>query len=236
MSYKLLDLFCKAGGCSWGYHLAGFKVTGVDIAPQPRYPFAAFHQANALDFPLDGFDVIHASPPCQAYSKASQYRRNEGVSYADLIPAIRQRLVNSGKPYIIENVVGAPLLNPIMLCGSSFGLSNGEIELRRHRIFESNIPLLSIACRHSGKQSYSPCGNGTQSYHREKLGRNVNVREIRDLMQCEWMSRAELSQAIPPAYTRYIGLQLIAKLTEGLQTSHNSRLTKRPKLKEESEL
>src|SRR5450631_1407574 len=102
-----------------GYHRAGFDVVGVDINPQPHYPFE-FHQADALTYPLNGFDAIHASPPCQAHSKMGT--RHPDRTYPDLIPATRDRLVATGVPYIIENVEGAPLLNPTMLCGSSFGL------------------------------------------------------------------------------------------------------------------
>jgi DNA (cytosine-5)-methyltransferase 1 len=215
MSYKLLDLFCGAGGCSVGYHEAGFEVTGVDIAPQPHYPLlGAFIQADALQFPLNGYDCIHASPPCQAYSKVTKGMRNAGKKYTDLLSAIRERLVKAGCHYVIENVPGAPLRNPVQLCGSIFGLGTGELELLRHRWFECSFALMVSGCQHTAKQSIGVYGNGTPSWHRKKLGRNVSVNEMRAAMGINWMVRRELSQAIPPAYTKYIGEQLIAFLEE----------------------
>src|SRR5512146_881208 len=118
---RLLDLFCGAGGAAMGYHRACFEVVGVDINPQPHYPFE-FHQADALTYPLDGFDVIHASPPCQDYTIASLYHRMNGKTYPDLIEPTRKHLMRSSSVWVMENVPGAPLINPIMLCGSMFGL------------------------------------------------------------------------------------------------------------------
>lgn len=213
MSYKLCDLFCKAGGCSDGYRSAGFDVTGVDIAFQKRYPKqCSFIQADAMTFDISEFDVVHASPPCQAYSKASQYMRNKGKSYPDLISKIRDRLVKANCIYVIENVVGAPLRNPVQLCGTSFGLGSKDLQLVRHRWFECNIQLLVPPCQHSSKPAAGVYGNGTPTYQRKRLGRDVLSAECREIMGISWMSRAELSQAIPPAYTRCIGEQLIAYL------------------------
>jgi len=133
MRPKILDLFCGAGGASMGYHLAGFEVVGVDIALQPNYPFE-FHQADAMAFPLSGFDAIHASPPCQAYTRMARgllQSQGRAKEHPRLIEPIRARLLESGLPYIIENVEGAPLIRPIRLCGSSFGL-----DVQRHRLFE----------------------------------------------------------------------------------------------------
>ena len=113
---RLLDLFCGAGGAAMGYHRAGFEVVGIDIAPQPNYPFE-FVQADAMEFPLDGFDAIHASPPCQAYTALATGK------HPRLIEPMRERLASSGVPWVIENVVGAPLRQPVLLCGSMFGLS-----------------------------------------------------------------------------------------------------------------
>ena len=138
---RLLDLFCGAGGAAMGYHRAGFTVVGVDINPQRHYPFE-FHQADALEFDVSGFDAIHASPPCQAFT-AYKRRPNHVGDYPDLIWPTRQKLIASGVPYVIENIPKAPLLNPITLCGSSFGL-----DVRRHRLFESNVPLLAPPCDH----------------------------------------------------------------------------------------
>jgi DNA (cytosine-5)-methyltransferase 1 len=137
MKPRILDLFCGAGGASAGYARAGFDVVGVDLNPQPRYPFE-FHQADALTFPLDGFDAIHASPPCQAYStmRRGLWKDRE---HPDLIAPIRDRLIGADVPYVIENVEGARrlLVNPVLLCGTMFGLGTKEgNQLRRHRYFE----------------------------------------------------------------------------------------------------
>jgi DNA (cytosine-5)-methyltransferase 1 len=141
----LIDLFCKAGGCTKGYQRAGFYVVGVDIEPQPNYCGDEFHQADALAFPLDEADAIHASPPCQAHSsiaKQQRARRPGAYDHPDLVDATRDRLVAAGVPYVIENVVGAPLLNHVQLCGSSFGL-----DVRRHRLFECSFPVLAPPLR-----------------------------------------------------------------------------------------
>lgn len=191
-----------------GYHRAGFdEIVGVDIEPQPRYPFA-FIQADALTFPLDGFDVIHASPPCQAYCKFS---RNLGTSnrHPELIEPMQRRLM--GRVYVLENVEGAPLDSPFMLCGSMFGL-----RVRRHRLFES--PILAsyllfapASCKHDGIP-IGVYGSGTTVWHREKLGRNVGVAEKRAAMGIDWMTGDELREAIPPIYTEWIGRQLIGAM------------------------
>lgn len=206
---KLLDLFCGAGGCSMGYHMAGFDVVGVDINPQKNYPFE-FIQADAMTFPLDGFDVIHASPPCQAYSLS----RNNGC-HRDapmLVDAVRERLASTGCLYVIENVMGAPLRNAALLCGASFGLGASGMDLPRHRLFESNIVLLSPGCSHRRGKTMGVYGNGTNRWHLDKLGRCLNMAEMCEAMGIDWMVRKELSQAIPPAYTHFIGNQLIHAL------------------------
>jgi DNA (cytosine-5)-methyltransferase 1 len=190
-----------------GYHRAGFEVVGVDINPQPHYPFE-FHQADALTYPLDGFDVIHASPPCQGYSACKTMHTCRDRSYTQLIPEIRNRLDAFGAPYVIENVVGAPLKSPIMLCGLSFGL-----HLFRHRLFESNLFLLEPShTKHRDRvgengfvcmAGHGDSGRGRiLASHRSKASW-VNASGI------DWMTRQELSQAIPPAYTEFIGRQLI---------------------------
>ena len=135
MKPRLLDLFSGAGGCSRGYADAGFEVVGVDIVPQKNYPYE-FHQADALTFPLDGFDVIHASPPCQHFTNMLNWDESKKDAHPDYIDSIRQRLQATGKPYIIENVPGAPVERMIMLCGAMFGL-----RVYRHRYFESNVFL-----------------------------------------------------------------------------------------------
>ena len=145
MKPRLLDLFSGAGGCARGYHDAGFEVVGVDQVPQPNYPYE-FHQADAMTFPLDGFDAIHASPPCQAHStiaKQQRVLRPGAYEHPDLVDATRQRLIEAGVPWVIENVPGAPLANAIQLCGSSFGLN-----VRRHRLFECSFPIMGVPCAH----------------------------------------------------------------------------------------
>ncbi len=205
---KLLDLFCGAGGAAMGYRRAGFEVVGVDIKPQPHYPFE-FHQADALTFPLNGFDVIHASPPCQAYCNLSSH-----LKHVDLISPIRERL--AGKNYIIENVQGAPLIDPIRLCGSSFGLV-----IQRHRLFESSILIKGKICDHSW---WKPRFFQNDYARKDRLSnvvavygssRFTNDFELRcAAMGISWMDINELSQSIPPAYTEYIGKQLIRAIKE----------------------
>jgi DNA (cytosine-5)-methyltransferase 1 len=207
---RLLDLFCGAGGCAAGYHRAGFDVVGVDNRPQPRYPFP-FVLADALDYVAahgSQYDVIHASPPCQAFTV---YRNNGNVGdHPDLLDPTRQALIAAGLPYVIENVPGAPLLNPVQLCGTSLG-----IEVRRHRLFETNWLLLVPDCFHGRfvERKY-PGSTGRPN------GRTVcNVGEWRVPLArqqaatgIDWMTLEELSQAIPPAYTEFVGRQLMNAL------------------------
>ena len=148
---RLLDLFSGAGGAAMGYHRAGFDVVGVDNAPQPNYPFP-FELADAMTFPLDGYDAIHASPPCQAYSIT---KNAHGREHPMLVEPVRFRLAGSGLPWVIENVPGAPLLDPVTICGSMFDLRawdyyiNQMVQLRRHRLFESSVALVAPGpCRH----------------------------------------------------------------------------------------
>lgn len=212
---KLLDLFCGAGGASMGYHMAGFEVTGVDINPQPHYPFA-YVQADAMTYPLLGCDVIHASPPCQRFSVASLGRRNQGKEYPDLLTPIRQRLLGSGKPWVIENVPQAPMQQSICLCGLMFGL-----KVFRHRLFECSEFLLTPrhpahgACK-IGAGYYSIAGNGGRWKTWGVVQRDVSkgsATEWRQAMGIHWMTRAELTQAIPPAYTEFIGRALREAVT-----------------------
>jgi DNA (cytosine-5)-methyltransferase 1 len=194
---KLLDLFCGAGGASMGYHRAGFEVVGVDIKPQPHYPFE-FHQADALTYPLDGFDVIHASPPCQLYSR----RNTAGRQYPDLVGSIRSRM--NGHRHVIENVVGAPLRTSMMLCGTMFGLM-----VLRHRLFEiSPEPtpkLFDISCDHKGNAGHDL----RRARYLTVVGHAFPADQARTAMGVDWMTRDELSQAIPPAYTEHIGKALL---------------------------
>lgn len=200
---KLLDLFCGAGGAAMGYSRAGFEVVGVDLKEQPHFPFK-FIQADVLSISPDflrGFAAIHASPPCQAYSAATRPARHIGKQYPDLVALVRAILEASGKPYIIENVPGAPLKDPIRLCGTMFGLG-----VFRHRLFESNVQL-GVPPHyphkgHVGDGHYWSCyGNGD--------ARQGNLTKWRPAMGINWMRRKEITQAIPPAYTEFLGRQLI---------------------------
>jgi DNA (cytosine-5)-methyltransferase 1 len=218
---KLLDLFCGAGGCAVGYHRAGFDVVGVDHKPQPRYPFP-FVQADALRPPFDlrAFDAVHASPPCQAYSTLKSIKRFTRTQHPNLIQPVRRLLVESGKPYVIENVPGSCLGFSAMLCGSMFGLGaycDGKFhQLRRHRLFETTFLVLVPECKHVGRPVGVYGNGGAHRRIKDRPGINGftgNAAERRSAMGIDWMSRYELSQAIPPAYTEYIGRQLLAALT-----------------------
>ncbi len=206
---KLLDLFCGAGGAGMGYARAGFEVVGVDIAPQPRYPFE-FHQADALDFLREHaaeFDAIHASPPCQGYSVCRFLPQNAGKSYALLIDAIRAELKIFGKPYVIENVSGAPLETPVILEGRMFGL-----KVLRKRLFECSPFLLAPPIPPLKKEKHTA---DISEFERGQYGfvgvygQRFSVPVARAAMEIDWMTRAELAQAIPPAYTEFIGTQLM---------------------------
>lgn len=206
---RLLDLFSNAGGATRGYQLAGFEVVGVDIEPQPDYCGDEFIQDDALEFPLDGFDAIHASPPCQSFTAYRRRGAGVGDGYPDLIAPMRERLEQAGVPWVIENVAGAPLRNAIMLCGSSFGL-----DVRRHRYFESNVALLAPPCDHSWQTPRFPCAT-----NRTNLRRTVEVGvwriplEVQQrAMGIDWMPLKNLTEAIPPAYTEHIGRQLLAAI------------------------
>lgn len=212
---KALDLFCGGGGATVGMMRAGFEVTGVDIAPQKRYPGHRFIQADALAVPLSGYDFIWASPPCQAYSIASQLHRNNGTQYPDLIAPIRLRLRSQAAPWVIENVVGAPLGSHVLrLCGLMFGL-----HVFRHRLFECSHCLLQPwHPPHAGKrigEGYFSVAGGTgrwKSWGRIAEGvRKGNIAECRAAMGIDWMVRRELTQAIPPAYSEYLARFFLTK-------------------------
>jgi DNA (cytosine-5)-methyltransferase 1 len=206
---RLLDLFCGAGGAGMGYFRAGFEVVGVDIAPQPRYPFEC-HQADALDFLREHaaeFDAIHASPPCQGYSVCRFLPQNAGNVYALLIDGVRAELQSVGKPYVIENVSGAPLETPVILEGRMFGL-----KVLRKRLFECSPFLLSPPISPMKKRKYvadiSEFERGQYGFV-GVYGQRFAVPVAREAMGIDWMTRAELAQAIPPAYTEFIGTQLL---------------------------
>ena len=205
---RLLDLFCCAGGAGMGYHRAGFEVVGVDIKPQSRYPFE-FHQGDALEYVAahgHEFDAIHASPPCQAYSKTQRIMGNE---HPELIEATRAKLQASGRPYVIENVPGAPLLNPITIVGSMFGLRT-----MRPRLFECSFPV-PFQLAPPAAARHAKMGRRVQEgEYIHVAGHISDVEHARLVMGCEWMNRDELAQAIPPAYTEYIGEYLMAAVGE----------------------
>lgn len=211
MKPVLLDLFSGAGGAAMGYHRAGFDVVGVDIDPQPNYPFR-FLRADVMTLGLEelvrftGAVAVHASPPCQF---ATAYRRRKGVAVdaKNLIPRTREQLIRTGLPYVIENVESARdhLVDPVRLCGSSFGL-----DVRRHRLFESNISLAAPACDHSWQTP-----RFAQATNRTNLRCTVEVGVYRiplavqqTAMGIDWMRLTELSQAIPPTYTEHLGRQV----------------------------
>jgi DNA (cytosine-5)-methyltransferase 1 len=221
---RALDLFCGAGGATRGLQLAGFSVTGVDLVLSPRYPGDGFAKSDALRLLpsfLATFDFIWASPPCQAHTALKTM--HNAKPHADLIPATRAMLKASGKPYVIENVVGAPLSNAVTLCGSMFGLGVGDAELRRHRIFETNFPMRQPKCAHGGgavvgiygghvrnrTRTIGVYGEGARDSRRkfDKGLPDFTVEDGRAAMEIDWMTIAELSQAIPPAYSEFIALE-----------------------------
>ncbi len=268
---RCLDIFCKAGGSSWGYHLAGFEVWGVDWEAQPRFPFRdRFIQTDALEYlhsaDLGSFDLLAASPPCQRYSSATPVWARE--NHSDLIAPVREALIRSGKPWVIENVPGAPLVNAIMLCGIMFGL-----RVFRHRFFETSSLVLapsheSHGSVRMGQDGYctitsggcwrplatrsprlgengfcSVSGHGPHSGERRRAGVRIGVDGFvtiagggnsgmgdrsgggsirhrpedgvvawRRAMEIDWMTRDELAQAVPPAYTKFLGEQIIERL------------------------
>jgi DNA (cytosine-5)-methyltransferase 1 len=203
----LLDLYCGAGGAARGYADAGFQVVGVDLHPQPHYPFE-FYQEDAIEFLTRygrDFDLIHASPPCQAYTCLRQLveARFGKKDYPDLIDATRQALRRVGRPYVIENVPGAPLIDPVLLCGTMF-----RLRVYRHRLFETSFPILvpphpphrGRTCAHRGISSFA-----RGATHISVAGHNFRLADAREAMGISWMSSSEIAQAIPPTYTAFIG-------------------------------
>ncbi len=205
---RILDLFCKAGGASHGYARAGWEVTGVDREPQPHYVFGPenFVQADALEYLAQHgreYDAIHASPPCQYYSKATAI--HDRSVHPDMVGIVRDALVKTGKPWVIENVIGAPLVKPILLCGTMFNRG-----VYRHRLFESNLPITAPL--------FHPKHQHTTGSHRGYsrncpvvcvAGHNFDPVQAGREMQIGWMNRNELAQAIPPVYTEWVGNELL---------------------------
>ena len=223
---RVLDLFAGAGGCSVGYHRAGYDVTGVDIKDHKDYPYPLI-VADVLDFMstvgwADDYDLIHASPPCPRYSTITRVSGNP-EDHPDLVPLMIEQLELTGKPWIIENVMGAPMPGSVTLCGSAFGL-----RVRRHRQFLSNLELRGTKCDHKSQgRAIGVYGNQTGSYAKQleryaRIGRDYGLRaesvaDAQDAMGIDWMSNwDDLTDAIPPAYTEYIGLIIradVLKLT-----------------------
>lgn len=215
----LLDLFCGAGGAALGYCRAGFSVVGVDIDHHPNYPFK-FIQADALELEqsfLEGFDAIHASPPCQAYSDLAK-RNGNADEWPDLVGTVREILTATGKPWVIENVEGSPLLDPVLLCGTMFD----GLRVIRHRLFEANfeivppphIPHKAHPLVHTLDKRKAHYGKTDewQDFVQVTGGGNCSIASARDAMGIDWMKKAEINEAIPPAYTQFIGLAFMEHL------------------------
>jgi DNA (cytosine-5)-methyltransferase 1 len=224
MKPRLLDLFCGAGGAAMGYHRAGFDVVGVDIKPQPNYPFE-FVQADAMTFDLAGFDVIHASPPCQAFTMMSNRHRGKGGytdSIPDLLTGTLARLRSLTVPWVVENVVGStpPLRPVIQLEGGMFGLG-----VHRRRLFESNVLLMTARyprpAHHVGVYGKAPDNRRLYSPKKHPGNCNCDVRraaasleEAQTAMGMDWADWHGTKEAIPPAYTEFIGAQLLGAVTD----------------------
>lgn len=226
---KILDLFCCAGGAAAGYAAAGFDVVGVDIAPQPNYPFE-FIEGDALDvlrrmldglpvggYALSDFAAIHASPPCPLYSRVTGFHPSARATHPDLVAPSRELLAGTGLPWVMENVPGSPLRRDLVLCGEMFGL-----RVHRHRWFETGgfLAMQPPHSRHRLRGARTNC-HIEQGFTRWVTGNFADLADAGDAMGIGWMTRGELAQAIPPAYTEFIGRQLVEHLavrSEGQET------------------
>ena len=224
---RLLDLFCCAGGAGVGYSKAGFEVVGVDIAPQPNYPFP-FIQVDALSLDkkfLGEFDAVHASPPCQAYSDLAA-RNGNAHAWPKLIEPIRKMFLDSGLPYIIENVEGAPLQNYIVLCGTMFPV----LRVLRHRLFETNFPITAPSHKkhplvHTLDKRKNHYGKTDEwkDFVQVTGGGNCSIAAARDAMGINWMTKRELNESIPPIYTFFIGKCLFQYLLRSKRWENQER-------------
>jgi DNA (cytosine-5)-methyltransferase 1 len=213
---RILDLYSCAGGAAAGYARAGWEVVGVDIAEQPRYPFE-FHRGDAITMGAtllewQQFDAVHASPPCQAHSDLQKQSKR---FYEDLIAPTRALLERSGLPYVIENVEGAPLLDPVVLCGTMFP----GLRVIRHRLFETNWPLSApphgahpLVFTHDKRKAHYGRLDQDTSFVQVTGGGNATVANKAAAMGINWMTGRELNEAIPPAYTTWVGQQLLEHL------------------------
>lgn len=213
MRPRIADFFCGAGGAGKGLHDAGFEVVGFDNRPQPRYPFE-FHQADAMTVDLKSFDAVWASPPCQAFCNLNKGTHGNAESKQDLIQTVRRYLTDSGLPFIIENGPNAPLVEPMLLCGSMF---EPRIDIRRHRLFESNFAMFppDWPCRHAlygPRFHYRHHGRTHKSSVVWVYGQNHAPDETplrNKAMGIDWMKPSELTQAVPPIYAEFWGKQLL---------------------------
>jgi DNA (cytosine-5)-methyltransferase 1 len=213
----LADWCSGAGGATRGYQLAGFHTVGYDVRPQPRYP-GCFVLGDVLAAPLEGFDAYHASPPCQLYSSMRTVW-NARPDHPDLVGPVRDRLERTGRPWVIENVPGAPMDPLLLMCGSAFGLGIPGYQLRRHRWFEvSGFWAMSPPCQHRGPVIGIYGDHGRDHRRTEGYGRYFTMAERKAAMGIEWMTRDELDQAIPPAYTEYIGGYLAAAIPDLMES------------------
>lgn len=213
MPPRLLDLYCGQGGAGAGYHAAGFEVVGVDIEPQPRYPFE-FHQGDAIDYLTAHwreFDAFHASPPCQRFSHATTCRPGLAETHPDLIAPTRVALAATGRPWVIENVPGAPVRRDLELCGCMFALRSPRgLQVRRPRWFETDPPLFALTPSHNHQDpalpvaGHSPGKDWVDTYG-DRFGEAPRIQERRDAMGVPWMDRNGASDAIPPVYTELVG-------------------------------
>jgi DNA (cytosine-5)-methyltransferase 1 len=224
---RLLDLFCCAGGAAIGYSNSGFEVIGVDIEEQPHYPLP-FVKADALKLDpefIASFDAVHASPPCQSYSDLAKRNKNAD-EWPRLIEPVRNMLIRSALPYVIENVDGAPLINPVVLCGTMFP----ELRVLRHRLFEANFIILTPPhTKHpkvhtfDRRKSHFGKTDEWRDFVQVTGGGNCTLAAARDAMGIEWMTKSEINESIPPAYTRFIGRQLLRYLSSLELLSAESR-------------
>ncbi len=213
---KLLDLFCCAGGAATGYVKAGFDVVGVDISPQPNYPFP-FIQTDALKLDpkfIALFDAIHASPPCQSYSDLAK-RNGNADAWPRLIDPVRDMLVKSGLPYVIENVEGSPLINAVVLCGTMFP----KLRVLRHRLFEASFEIVPPPHKkhpkvHTFDKRKSHFGKTDEwkDFVQVTGGGNCTLAAARAAMGIDWMTKGEINESIPPAYTEFVGRELLRSM------------------------